>query len=267
MQQLYFKGQTFKGLRHVISSQDGGLMAFDLLKLSGGEEFEGVSGEYEIALVILGGKASVTVDGEVFSGLGERKDVFSGRATTVYIPRDSTYRVESGDDGVEAALCMVKAVRKYETFVVKPEEVVVHHRGGQIWKRDVYDIITDNGGGRVDRIVLGETYSEPGNWSSFPSHKHDRFVPGEETELAEIYHFRIQPEEAFAVQVIYTEDRKIDEAFLIRDQDSVNIPEGYHPVVAPPSVRVYYLWFLGGEKGRELRAYDDPSFKALKDLE
>ena len=27
--------------------------------------------------------------------------------------------------------------------------------------------------GKVDRIVLGETYSMPGQWSSYPSHKHD----------------------------------------------------------------------------------------------
>lgn len=267
MQQLYFKGLTYEGLRHVISPEDGGLMAFDLLKLAGGEDYEAASGEYEIALVILSGKANVTVDGKVFSGLGERQDVFSGRATTVYIPRDSAYRVESADGGVEAALCLVKAEKKYQPFVVMPEEVVIHHRGGQSWKRDVHDIITGNGEGRVDRIVLGETYGEPGNWSSFPPHKHDRLVPGEETELAEIYHFRIQPEEAFAVQLIYTEEREIDEAFLIRDRDSVNIPKGYHPVVAPPSVKVYYLWFLGGEKGRELTPYDDPTFKALKELE
>ncbi len=267
MQQLYFKGKTYQGLEEVVSPADGGLMAFKLLKLGAGGDYEALSGEYEIALVILSGSAHVTVDGEVFSGLGERRDVFSGRAATAYIPRDSQFRVEAAAGEVEAALCLVKADKQYPAFVVKPEEVMINHRGGQSWKRDVHDIIVENGEGRVDRIVLGETYSAPGNWSSFPPHKHDRSIPAEETELAEIYHFRIKPEEGFAVQVMYSEDREIDEAFLIRDKDSINIPKGYHPVVAPPSVKAYYLWFLAGEKGRVLQPYDDPTFKSLKALE
>ena len=36
------------------------------------------------------------------------------------------------------------------------------------------------------------------------------------------------------------------------------MPEGYHPVVAGPGYRLYYLWVLAGER-RELLPKDDPN--------
>jgi 5-deoxy-glucuronate isomerase len=217
--------------------------------------------------VILSGNASIKVDVQEYENLGERSDVFSGRAATVYIPRDCSYRVKANGENFEAALCMVQTDEKHQSFVVKPEEVVVNQRGGQTWQREVHDIIVDNGEGKVSRIVVGETFSAPGNWSSFPSHKHDTFVPGMETELQEIYHFRVSPTNGFGIQVLYTEDRELDEAYMIRDTDSVFIPKGYHPVVAPPSIKVYYLWFLAGNMGRKMLPNDDPDFKELRKLE
>ncbi|MDA8441401.1 MAG: 5-deoxy-glucuronate isomerase [Peptococcaceae bacterium] len=267
MEQLYFKAQPYQGLQQVVGAADGGLMAFDMVKLKSGESCTELSGIYEIALVILSGQANIAVDGEEFKHLGQRKDVFSGTAATVYIPRDSSFRVESLSDDFEAALCKVEAEKKFKAFAVTPEQVIVNHRGGLIWQRDVHDIITDNGEGNVDRIVVGETFSNPGNWSSFPPHKHDRYVPGEETKLAEIYHFRVSPANGFGIQVLYSEDRELDEAVLIRDMDTVNIPFGYHPVVAPPSVKVYYLWFMAGTLGRKLVPHDDPDFVELRQLE
>ena len=264
--ELHFKGQAYTGYRDVIPAGEG-LMSLGLLKLTDQEEYAGESGHYEIALVILSGKATIQVDDHEFKDLGERADVFSGRAATVYIPRDSKYRVKAKGENFEAALCLVQAEEKHQAFVVKPEEVVVNQRGGQTWKREVHDIIVDNGEETVNRIVVGETFSAPGNWSSFPSHKHDVNVPGQETELMEIYHFRVSPQSGFGIQVLYTEDRELDEAYLIRDTDSVFIPKGYHPVVAPPSVKVYYLWFLAGKTGRTMLPNDDPNFKELRKLE
>lgn len=264
---LHYKGQAYSGYREVIPANEG-LMSFGLLKLNDQEEYTGESGRFEIALVILSGKATVRVDEQEYKDLGERKDVFSGRAATVYIPRDSKYQVKAKSENFEAALCFVQVEEKYPSFVVKPEEVVVNQRGGETnWQREVHDIIVDNGEGKVGRIVVGETYSAPGNWSSFPSHKHDTYVPGMETELVEIYHYRVSPDSGFGIQVLYTEDRELNEAYLIRDTDSVFIPKGYHPVVAPPSIKVYYLWFLAGNMGRKMLPNDDPNFKELRKLE
>lgn len=265
--QLHYPYEDHDGLQDIISPAEEKMIAFSLLKLRSEAKYSSHSGVYEVALVILGGMANVNIDGYLFENLGQRPDVFSGRATAVYIPKDSKYEVHALSDNFEAALCWVLADKKYSPFVVKPEEVIVHHRGAQLWQRDVHDIIVENGEGRVDRIVVGETYSVPGNWSSFPSHKHDRHRPPEETELVEIYHFRVQPANRFGVQLLYTEDGKVNEAFMIRDKDTFKIPYGYHPVAAPPGVKLYYLWFLAGNHGRQMIPYDDPAFRDLRELE
>lgn len=262
--QVHYRCSEYHGRVDIIGGAEGqNLMAFSLLKLKAGEFYEGYSGAYEIAAVILSGVTDITVEGQEFRDLGRRANVFSGRATTVYIPRESSFRVVAPEGFLEIALCQVQAEKKYNPFVVRPEEVVVTQRGADLWKREIHDIIVDNGQGRVDKIIVGETFSVPGNWSSFPPHKHDRHAPPEESELIEIYHFRIEPVKRFGVQIIYTEDGSTDEAFVIRDRDTILISSGYHPVAAPPGVNVYYLWFLAGEHGRKMIPYDDPAFQEL----
>ncbi|PRR73587.1 5-deoxy-glucuronate isomerase [Neomoorella humiferrea] len=265
--QLYYPYEKHHGCQDIIKPAEKDIMAFSLLKLTNKTIYTSQSGDYEVAIVILGGIASVNIDGFQFNNLGQRADVFSGRATAVYIPRESSYEIHALSDNFEAALCQVRADKKYIPFVVRPEEVVVNHRGAHLWQREVHDIIVENGDGRVDRIVVGETYSASGNWSSFPSHKHDRHQPPEETELVEIYHYRIEPANLFGVQLLYTEDGKVNQAFMIRNGDTFKIPYGYHPVVAPPGVRLYYLWFLAGPHGRQMIPYDDPAFSDLRKLE
>jgi 5-deoxy-glucuronate isomerase len=41
----------------------------------------------------------------------------------------------------------------------------------------------------------------------------------------------------------------------------VGIPGGYHPVVAAPGYRLYYLWAIGACAGspRALATFDDPA--------
>lgn len=261
---LHYTCGKFTGLKEIIEPAAGeGIMGFSLLSLEPGSTFSADSGPYETVMVILGGRIEVRVDGQSYGPLGGRQNVFDGKATALYIPRESAYLV-TARESCETALCRVRAEKKYAPFVVEPREVAVHHRGEQLWQREVHDIITGNGQGRVDRLIVGETFNAPGNWSSFPPHKHDCTIPGREAELREIYHYRLEPTQLFGVQVIYKEkDTGANQAFLIRHRDSVYIPGGYHPVAAPPGVKLYYLWFLAGTRGRELLPCDDPAFIKL----
>ncbi len=255
--------KEYFGYKEIVAPEGAsGLMGFSLIKLAEGESYNSHSGEFEIGLVILSGKANISVEGKDFLALGGRDDVFSGNATTVYIPKDSDYEIV-GYDHFEGAICKVKAENKLSPFVVQPKDVVVHNRGEDLWQRVVCDIFTDNVEGRVDKIVLGETFNVPGNWSGYPPHKHDRFVPGKETAMHEIYHFRLNPKERFGVQMWYNDGYELGEAYLLKDKDSCSIPYGYHPVAAPPGVKLYYLWCMAGTEGRQLLPNDDPNFSEL----
>jgi len=235
-----------------------------LLSLEGKGSFTGQSGDEELALVILSGKCTIKVNDTVFGNLGARKDVFSGKSTTVYVPIKSSYTVEEiAGENTELAAVSVPAKTQYQPFVVKPEDVVVNHRGILSWQRDVHDLLTDNAEGRVERIVLGETFSYSGQWSSYPSHKHDTYNMPMENDMEEIYLFKVNPTDGFGIQAIYNDDMSTREAHIIKDGDSVGIPRGYHPVASAPGAEVYYLWVMAGNYGRKLTPNDDPKLKWL----
>ena len=194
--------------------------------------------------------------------------MFDGKPTTVYVPRDSKYEVTAtGSMMLEIGVCKVKARKKYEAFVIDANDVTTEHRGKLNWQRDVNDIITSKYEGKVDRIVLGETYSMPGQWSSYPSHKHDTDNLPFEVNMEEIYHFKVNPGQGFGIQVMYSDDMSLRESYIIKNGDSVAIKNGYHPVAAAPGYQVYYLWVMAGADTRQLTPCDDPNHAWVKAVE
>ncbi|MEW6624541.1 MAG: 5-deoxy-glucuronate isomerase [Bacillota bacterium] len=260
-----YKHKEFVGFREIVKVGDKTeFTGLGLLNLNSSEVYEGKSYNKEMVLVILGGKCNITVDDKTFSQIGEREDVFSGKATSVYVPINSSFRVEEAQGKkLQAAIVMAVAENKHKPFLVSPEQVIVNTRGEENFRREVHDILVENVDEVVDRIVVGETYTFPGNWSSYPSHKHDQWNPPVENQMEEIYFFKAKPMNGFGVQCMYNDDKSLDESYIIRDGDAVAIPFGYHPVAAAPGYHIYYLWVLAGDKGRELIPKDDPELAWL----
>ena len=262
---LLYKTTPQSGIQTVIgdSSEVLEYCHFDVLRLSGGDSFKGSTGGYETVLVIIHGTATFTVGEEKWENVGNRESVFSQKATSLYVPIETEYEVtEASGNDLEIAVCKVRAEEKHKPFLVTPDDVVIHHRGQATWERDVHDIIADSGKGRVQRIVIGETFSAPGGWSSYPPHKHDQDTD-EEVKMEEIYYFQIEPQQGFGVQLVYTEDGEINESYIIRQGDAVALHKGYHPVCAAGGYQVYYLWFLGGASSRDLKPFDQPAHRWL----
>jgi 5-deoxy-glucuronate isomerase len=137
--------------------------------------------------------------------------------------------------------------------IVTPDGVKVAARGRGHYTREVHNILVDDPHAR--RLMVGETFNPPGNWSSFPPHKHD----GRDGEpvLEEVYYYRVDPPQGFGQQMMYTADGECV-THTVRDGDAVLLPYGYHPVAAPPGYQLYYLWALAGER-RNLALYEDPT--------
>ena len=103
-----------------------------------------------------------------------------------------------------------------------------------------------------------EVFTPAGHWSSFPPHKHDRDALPDESLLEETYYYEISPKQGFAVQRVYTDDRSLDETLAVNDGEVVLVPEGYHPVSAPPGYEVYYLNVMAGPR-RTWKIANDPA--------
>ncbi|MFH1538017.1 MAG: 5-deoxy-glucuronate isomerase [bacterium] len=251
-----------KGLVPIVSRGERGLelISFDLLFLHEGDTYSAESGDDEVALVVLGGRCDVEVNGQDFRGVGEREDVFDGPAACVYAPKDSEFKV-SGLGSVEIAVCKTLARRHTEAAYVPPERVKTMKRGRDNWSRTVHDIVD----ARVDAecMLVGETFSPAGNWSSAPPHRHEKDDPPHETKHEEIYYFRTRPRQGFGIIRLYNDDRSLNETYTVEHNDTVVMLKGYHPTVAGPGYQLYYLWILAG-KERKVVTRDDPAHEWLK---
>ena len=139
--------------------------------------------------------------------------------------------------------------------MIGPSDQRITEVGSGNWSRLVRTILGPEH--NASRLLIGETINPPGNWSSYPPHKHDVETPPEEVRLEEVYLFKLNPPGGFGVQVNYDDDGK-NEATLVRTDDVAVISSGYHPVVAAPGYALYYLWIMAGQ-GREMAPHFDTS--------
>ena len=263
---LRFHVPPEEGCVTAIPRQKTGLeyLEFDLLHLKHGAAWQGDTGAYEAVIVILGGHCDLLSGSERWEGTGRRADVFEGKATAVYLPPHHPFSVTARDGEVTAAICKASSETGGAPQLILPDDVKTRIAGAHNWRREIHDIAGANVA--ASRLLVGETYNDPGAWSSYPPHKHDVAGSADEVKLEEIYYFRVQPPQGFGIQRIYSADGAMDEVYAIRDGDAVVIPRGYHPVAAAPGYRVYYLWMLAGPE-RVMRPRDDPDHAWVHTLE
>jgi 5-deoxy-glucuronate isomerase len=229
------------------------LIDFRLVQLSAGEH-ETLQSDAEMCAVVLSGAVDVTIAGAAFGTATRELDVFDGPGGAGYVPPGDALELGARRDAVVAvAAAPLADLPAGAARLIAPTEQAVRSAGTGNWSRSIRTILgpEDDAG----RLLVGETINPPGNWSSYPPHKHDRHAPPEEVALEELYYYRFKPEGGFGVQLLY--DDRDERARIVRDGDVVAIPSGYHPVVAAPGYSLYYLWVMAGE-GRELAPYFDP---------
>jgi 5-deoxy-glucuronate isomerase len=227
------------------------------LRLSPGQTARYASPAEESVLVLQQGKGTLAADGK--SWQVSRSGVFTERATALLLPPGTEVTV-TAETTLEAVLVSAPSPAGGELVLVGPDAVQVNQRGRANYSREVHDIFVRDPHGR--RLMVGETFNPPGNWSSYPPHKHD----GRDGEpvLEEVYHFRLDPPQGFGHQMLYTNDGETV-THAVRDGDAVLLPYGYHPVAAPPGYKLYYLWAMAGEE-RKLALHEDPAHKWIHEI-
>ena len=234
-------------------------IGFSLLKSEKGKAYSSGTGPLELCVVVLSGRWRIRVSGQERDYVCERTSVFEEKAHALYLPPDTHYELVA-EKGGEVAFCESNAPREGKVAFITPSMVKERHLGGDTFQRTAFDILDENV--EASSLLVGETISKPGNWSSYPPHKHDTDNPPHETAMEELYFFLFKPAGGFGFQSIFTDDRSLNELFLIEDRSIVLIPGGYHPVVASPGHSLYYLWVLAG-KTRMLKPYFDPRYEWL----
>ena len=245
-----------EGFENQIADFGYEFLSFQRRRMAAGHRYIGGVDRTELAIVVLGGVCSVKSSRGEWHGVGGRATVFDGLPHALYLPVRTTFTV-SADTDCDLAFCYCKAEEEHRPALITPDEINIEIRGGGNATRQIHDIIPPLFA--AHRLIVVEVYTPAGNWSSYPPHKHDVHNPPGEVDIEEIYYYRIQRPEGYAIQKLYTPDRRIDETLTVRDGELVLVKEGYHPVVAAHGYNAYYLNALAGS-ARSLAASDDPEY-------
>jgi 5-deoxy-glucuronate isomerase len=221
----------------------------EVRKLQQGEAWQGNTGPFEYGFVVLSGNFSATTSQGNWQISNGRKSVFEGIAHTLYLPPFTEFSLVATTPILDIAAGWTLAHENFAARLKPPEEVAIEIRGGENATRQINSLIEPGFG--ASRLVAVEVYTPPGNWSSYPAHKHDTVVQDEhgvlqEACLEEVYFYKIDKPAGFAIQRVYTHDGSLDEVMVVRNNDMVLVPKGYHPVVAGYGFACYYLNFLAG---------------------
>jgi 5-deoxy-glucuronate isomerase len=234
-------------------------MSFFVRRLAAGDVYRAETNGEEAAFVLLGGICAADW-GRGAQRIGKRKNVFDGYPYAVYLPTGNAVSF-TAETVCEIAECRVPSTAQLKPRLITPEDVVSSLRGGGNASRQIVDVMAS--AFPADKLMVVEVYTPGGNWSSYPPHKHDVHNPPAEVDLDEIYYYRMNKENAFAFQHLYSGQDAAERTVKTRDGDAVLVRSGYHPVVAGPGYDIYYLNFLAGSS-RVMAVTEDPRHVWLK---
>lgn len=250
---------------HDITTENAPLkyVGFKVVDLLPGAAYVQELEKEECCIVALTGKINVTDGEQTFENLGTRVSVFEKKPTdSVYVSNDRTFEVVATTIA-RVVLCFSSSHTQLPTRLIKAEVNGVENRGKYSNKRLVYNILPDSDPSANSLLVV-EVFTDSGNWSSYPPHKHDRDRLPDESFLEETYYHEVNPRQGFVFQRVYTDDRSIDETMAVENGDVVLVPAGYHPVGVPDGYESYYLNVMAGPK-RIWKFHNDPAHEWILD--
>jgi len=258
--------------RDVVALADGVLeyVGFSAHRLTVGERLPVSAGDKELCLVLLSGR--INVSGEApgqgafnWDNIGDRQSVFEEKSPfAVYLPPGSQAQV-TALSAVQIAVCAAPGdvTKDLPARLIKPETMKRSVRGKGANTRYVCDILPDTE--PANALLVVEVRTPSGHSSSYPPHKHDTDDLPHQSFLEETYYHQINPAQGYVFQRVYTDDRSIDQAMAVENNDLVTVPKGYHPVSVPYGYESYYLNVMAGPK-RVWHFHNDPEHSWLLDL-
>lgn len=238
------------------------LTAFGILQLKAGTFYKTSTDDTEAAFVILGGKCSVKGKDFNFPEVGGRKNVFDGKPHTIYLPRKTECMITALTDADIAVNISPASRDTSRPTVITPEQTRTLSIGRDNFSRIATIIIDEKFDS--EHFYIGEGMIPSGNWSGYPPHRHDFDNPPDEIDMEETYFYRFDPPQGFGIQKVYEPDGSVDETYTVKNNDTVAIASGYHPLCGAPGYRMYYLWTMCGKVNRGLISSKDPNHSWVK---
>ena len=147
------------------------------------------NGEQETALICLSGRAAVKI---------ARQDFDAAQYDSIYIPRDNQIEVTTASE-VDFAEFSADVENVYPLQMVRYADIckdpsLKFTTGVPGQQRHLNICVGKNM--EAGRLLIGFTFSEPGNWTSWPPHEHGQM-------LEEVYMYFNMPAPAYGLQLVY----------------------------------------------------------------
>ena len=261
MNSLLVKSQAGSKIVEVTPESAGWThVGFAAHRLAAGEQISLETDGRELCIVVLTGTVTVRAGEQSWENIGGRLSVFEDRApAAVYVPRRMLVSIIATSQA-EIGLCSAPGTSDRPARLIDPNTMTRSVRGRGANTRYVCDILPQTEA--ADGLLVVEVVTPSGHSSSYPPHKHDNDNIPLESSLEETYYHRLNPEQGFAYQRVYTDDRSIDQALAVENHDVVMVPRGYHPVTVPYGYEGYYLNVMAGPK-RVWHFKNDPAHEWL----
>jgi len=237
------------GKVHEITPASAGwrYVGFSVYHLRAGETVAEATGEREVILVLVEGKARLAGAGRDWGLLGERMDVFEKTPPhCLYLPNGTDWTAIAETD-CALAVCTAPGSGGHEPRRIGPGGIILPQRGRGANTRHINNIAMENED-YADSLLVTEVFTPAGHWSSYPSHRHDEDDFPRITYLEETYYHRLNPKDGFGIQRVYTDDGSLDETMTVKDGDVTLVPRGHHPCGAPYGFEMYYLNVMAGPR-------------------
>jgi len=247
MSRLLVKPAGTAGKVHDITPRSAGwtYVGFALHRLAPGETAQEETGDREVILVLVEGRAEIAAGDRSFGELGERLSVFERLPPhAAYVPNGARWSA-TATTPCTLAVCSAPGKGGHDAQVIGPAGIALEERGKGANTRFIHNIAMESRD-VADSLLVTEVFTPAGNWSSYPPHRHDEDDYPAMTYLEETYYHRLDPPQGFGFQRVFTEDGSLDETMAVADGDVVLVPRGHHPCAAPYGYQMYYLNVMAG---------------------
>ena len=148
----------------------------------------------------------------------------------------------------QIALASAPSDLQTDPYLITPDQVITGVWGADNHTRHFHQILVESVQPELPakRLIVGETFTPSGNWSTYPAHKHEvdnlpqkRFTKKCTTSAS--------PPTTVLASPASTTTLKRATNYTVKDNSILMIPDGYHTYVGAPGFKSYYLWFLAGE--------------------
>ncbi|SDW80242.1 5-dehydro-4-deoxy-D-glucuronate isomerase [Paenibacillus sp. CF384] len=201
----------------------------------------------EIGIINVGGKGTVTVDGEVYA-MDSKDCLYIGRGA-----KEVSFASEDGSQPAKYYLNSAPAHQTYPTVKAAISEASPNHLGSleNSNERTIYRYI-HTGGIQSCQLVMGMTLLKPGSmWNTMPCHTHNR--------RSEVYFYFDMPDNGAVFHLMgeAAETRHL----VVRNEQAVISPSwSIHSGVGTNSYT--FIWGMAGEN----QTFEDMDAVAMKDL-